>query len=227
MIGATITFVKAYAEISEVTGSEYKFYYDTMSIADVAAVLVTKNFSDSYAVSDVAIIDVSLAASESISFTDSITRTVIYSRDITDAFTLDDTLQSDSIEATKGNIATLSDVLGIAFTTGFADQISSITDNQIATVGKNIPESISFTDDLAATFTWSRSFNDAPSVADAIAFAHSTHLTDGFALDDAALVDKNYSGTKGNVFSVTDSISITRTHGRALGNMALNNLTLN
>ena len=227
MIGATVTFVKAYAEISEVTGSEYKFHYDTMSIADVAAVLITKPFSDSYAVSDVAIIDVSLAASESISFTDNITRTVTYSRDITDAFTLDDTLQSDSIEATKGNIATLSDVLGIAFTTGFTDQISSITDNQIATVGKNIPESISFTDDLAATFTWSRSFSDAPSVADAIAFAHSTHLTDGFALDDAALVDKNYSGTKGNVFSVTDSISITRTHGRALGNMALGNLTLN
>jgi hypothetical protein len=227
MVGATITFVKAYAQISQVTGSEYKFYYDTMSITDVAAVLITKPFADGYAVSDVALIDVSLAASEAISFSDSVTRTVTYSRNISDAFTLDDTLQSDSIEATKGNIATLSDVLGIAFTTGFSDQISSITDNQIATVGKNFPENISITDDLSATFAWSRSFSDAPSVADAIAFAHSTHLTDGFALDDAALVDKNYSGTKGNVFSVTDSISITRTHGRALGNMALGNLTLN
>ena len=227
MIGATITFVKAYAEISEVTGSEYKFHYDTMSIADVAAVLITKPFSDGYAVSDVALIDVSIAASESISFTDSVTRTVTYSRNISDAFTLDETFEADSIDATKGNIATLSDVLGIAFSTGFSDQISSITDNQIASVGKNVSESISFTDDLSATFTWSRSFSDTPSVADAIAFATSQLLTDGFALDDAALVDKNYSGTKGNVFSVTDSISITRTHGRALGNMALGNLTLN
>lgn len=227
MIGATITFVKAYADISTVPSSEYKFYYDTLSIADVAAVLITKPFSDSYVFSDVAVIDVSLAASESVSFTDSITRTVTYSRDITDAFTLDDTLQSDSIEATKGNIATLSDVLGIAFSTGFSDQLSSFTENQITSVEKNIPEILTISDDLNATFTWSRSFSDAPSVSDAIALAHSTHITDGFALDDAALVDKNYSGTKGNVFSVTDSISITRTHGRALGNMALGNLTLN
>jgi hypothetical protein len=69
--------------------------------------------------------------------------------------------------------------------------------------------------------------SDTFSYADIQAFVYNKILTDGFTLDDTALINKDCESVKGNVFSVTDSISISRIQGRALGNMVLGSLTLN
>jgi len=227
MIGATITYVRAYADINVVVGSEYKFYYETMSISEVTAVVLTKPLSDSYAVTDVAIIESQPNFSDSVSFSDNFDRVVSYSRSISDSFTLDDTLQADSIESDKTNIVTISEVLGFALSRPVTDSISNFSDQLTHSFDKGSSDSLSFSDDFSATFIWNRSFSDSASMSVSQSFNHTKALTDGFTLDDAALIDKNYSGTKGNVFSFTDSISITRTHGKALGNMVLGTSTLN
>ena len=59
------------------------------------------------------------------------------------------------------------------------------------------------------------------------ALTHNKVIPDAFTLDDAALVNKNYTGVKGNVFGFTDVIVVSKSSNQALGNMLLGSLTLN
>ena len=103
MIGATITFVRASIEWKIVPTSEYKFFYDTVSIGEAAAVLLAKAEVDSYQFTDVAIVHANKVFGHSISFADDFAKVVAYSRQFTDGFALDDTAQVDkSINANKG-----------------------------------------------------------------------------------------------------------------------------
>tara|TARA_R110000824_G_scaffold166164_3_gene342845 strand:- start:131 stop:892 length:762 start_codon:yes stop_codon:yes gene_type:complete len=253
MIRATITIVKAYADVDYIKAtavdylmtpeSEYRFEYETLTLSEVAAVLLTKNLSDSFAYTDVAILDMSKGLAHNFAFADSLDRTVNYYRSITDAFTLDDIAQVEKdIGANKGNIATITDILGYGFTKPLTDT-TTLSDVLAGLVAKVLSDSFSFSDSesldigqgLAHSFSFSDSQNynlgkgesDSFSYADVQAFTHSKSLTDAFTLDDATLVNKNYSGVKGNVFSFTDTISISRTHGAALGFMVLGTTTLN
>jgi len=177
MIRATITFVKAYSDINYVKASaqdfkivpelEYKFYYETLTLSEVAVVALNKSFSDSFAYTDIAIVDMSKGLSDSFAFSDS---------------------------ASLDNAKALSDSY-------------SFSDSQTYNVGKGLSETLS--------------------VSEQSVFSHNKILTDVFTLDDTALINKDCESVKGNVLSMTDSISISRTHGRALGNMVLGSLTLN
>ncbi len=253
MIRATITFVKAYADVDYIKvsaadylitpESEYKFYYETLTLSEVVAVLLSKNLSDSFAYTDVAILDMSKGLADSFAFADSLARTVTYNREFSDAFTLDDISQIDKhIGSNKGNIATLTDILGYGLTKPLTDT-TTLSDVLASLVAKVLADSFSFSDsaslDIGQGLSDSYSFSDSQnynlgkgesdsfSYADAQAFTHSKSLADAFTLDDATLVNKNYSGVKGNVFSFTDTISISRTHGAALGFMVLGTTTLN
>ena len=253
MIRATITFVKAYADVDYIKASavdhkivpesEYKFYYEILTLSEVVAVALSKNVGDSFAYTDVAIIDMTKGLSDSFAFVDTLTRTVTYNREFSDAFTLDDISQVDKhIGSNKGNITTLTDILGFGLTKPLTDSMSfsdvlangvakvladsfSFSDSEILDIGKGLSDSYSFSD--SQNYNLSKGESDSFSYADAQAFTHSKILADAFTLDDATLVNKNYSGVKGNVFSFTDTISISRTHGSALGFMVLGTTTLN
>jgi hypothetical protein len=253
MIRATITIVKAYADVDYIKASaadylmtpesEYKFEYETLTLSEVVAVLLNKNFTDSFAYTDVAILDMSKGLADNFAFADSLARTVTYNRELSDAFTLDDISQIDKhIGSNKGNIATLTDILGYGLTKPLTDT-TTLSDVLASLVAKVLADSFSFSDatsldstkGLSDSYSFSDSQNynlgkgesDSFSYADAQAFTHSKSLADAFTLDDATLVNKNYSGVKGNVFSFTDTISIARIHGRCLGNMTLGTTTLN
>ena len=253
MIRATITIVKAYADVDYVSvsaadykitpESEYKFYYETLTLSEVVAVALSKNLSDSFTQTDVAIVDMTKGLAHSFAFADSLSRTVTYNRSFSDAFTLDDTAQVDKfIGANKGNIATITDVLGYGLTKPLTDT-TTLSDVIANLVAKVLGDSFSFSDSASLdnakglsdsySFSDSQNYNlgkgesDSFSYADEQAFTHSKSFADAFTLDDATLVNKNYSGVKGNVFSFTDSISISRTHGSCLGNMTLGTTTLN
>jgi hypothetical protein len=43
-------------------------------------------------------------------------------------------------------------------------------------------------------------------------------ITDAFTLDDSALIDKNYYGNKGNVFTVSDVIALALIYVRGFSN---------
>jgi hypothetical protein len=236
-IRATISLVKPYASISHVaiaatdiklrTGLLMEWFTDVVTLSEVAAILTSKTFTDGATVTDVSYVDLTKVAADSFTFSDTFNRTVVWSKSFSDAITLDDIAEADkNINANKTNIATLSDLFSFAFGTTFADSYS-FSDLLANAVNKVETDSFSFSDSLSTTVVWSKAYSDSLSFSEAQAFAHSKSLSDGFTLDDATLVNKNYSGVKGNVFSLTESVSITRTHGRALGNMAFNAMTLN
>ena len=101
----------------------------------------------------------------------------------------------------------------------------SFSDSASLASSKVLTDSYTFSD--SQIYNVGKGVSDTFSYADIQAFVHNKILTDGFTLDDTAQVDKDCTSVKGNVFSVTDSISISRIQGRALGNMVLGSLTLN
>ena len=228
MIGATITFVKASIEWRIVPTSEYKFYYDTLSIGEAAAIILTKPLGNSYQISDVAIVHANKGLGHSISFADDLARSVVYARQFTDGFALDDTAQVDkSINANKGNITQVTDVFGFQFSRPLADNMNGFTEVFVSSFNKPETDALSVSDDLARVVVWSRGFGHSVSIAEAAAISYSKVLTDAFGMDSATLVNKNYTGAKGNVFTFSEQVAISRTHGKALGNMMLGTLTLN
>jgi len=52
-------------------------------------------------------------------------------------------------------------------------------------------------------------------------------LSDGFALDDSALVDKDYFGNKGNIVGLSDVVVVNLVQSNVLGGKALNTMSLN
>ena len=228
MIGATITFVRASIEWKVVPTSEYEFYYDTLSIGDAAAVLLAKAEVDSYQFTDVAIVHANKGLGHSISFADDLARSVVYARQFTDGFALDDTAQVDkSINANKGNITQVTDVFGFQFSRPLADNMNGFTEVLTSDINKPETDALSVSDDLARVVVWSRGFGHSVSIAEAAAISYSKVVTDAFGMDSATLVNKNYTGAKGNVFTFSEQVAISRTHGKALGNMMLGTLTLN
>ena len=226
MISATITYIKASADWRLVPNSEYDFYYETVSINEATAIVLTKPLGDSYQFTDIAIVHLTKPLSHSISFADSLARTVAYSRQFTDGFALDDTAQVDkSINANKGNLAQVTDVFGFEFSRPLADIINGFTDVLINSFNKTETDALSFSDAVSSTIA--KGISHSINIAEATELSHSKVLTDAFALDSATLVNKNYTSTKGNVFSFSDQIVISRTHGKALGNMMLGNITFN
>ena len=228
MISATITFIRASADWSIVPNSEYEFYYDTLSIGEAAAVLLAKPLGNSYQVTDVAIVHANKGLSHAISFADDFAKVVAYSRQFTDGFALDDTAQVDkSINANKGNITQVTDVFGFQFSRPLADNMNGFTEVLASDINKPETDALSVSDDLARVVVWSRGFGHSVSIAEAAAISYSKVLTDAFGMDSATLVNKNYTGAKGNVFTFSEQVAISRTHGKALGNMMLGTLTLN
>ena len=252
-VRATITFVKPHASVAYVSASaadfkivpesEYKFHYETLTLSELVGFVLNKPLSDGITTSDFAIVDMTKGLADSFAFSDSFNRSVIYNRSFSDAFTLDDIAQVDKhIGANKGNITSLSDLLTYGISKATTDSMT-FSDVLAHVVAKVIADSFSFTDTTAIenqkvvtdsySFTDSQNYSlakplsDSFGYTDAQALSHQKSFTDAFALDDAALVNKNYIGTKGNVFSFTDTFSFTRTHGKALGNMKIGTQTLN
>jgi hypothetical protein len=237
-IRATITFVKPHASVSYVSASaadfkivpesEYIFHYETLTLSELNVVLLNKPLTDGITTGDFAIVSANKGLSHSISFADDLARSVIYARQFTDGFALDDTSQVDKdINAVKGNITQITDVLGFAFSRPLADSTNGFTEVFVSSFNKPETDGFSVSDDLARVVVWSRGFGHSVSIAESEAISYSKVLTDAFGMDSATLVNKNYTGTKGNVFTFSEQVAISRTHGKALGNMMLGTLTLN
>ena len=228
MISATITFIRASADWSIVPNSEYEFYYDTLSIGEAAAVVLVKAEADGYQVTDVAIVHANKGLGHAISFADSLARSVEYSRQFTSSFALDDTAETDKdINANKGNIAQISDVLLYDFGRPLNTTMDGFTDVLVNHFNKPETDDFGFSDSLARVVVWSRGFGHSFGFTETTALSHNKVLASAFGMDSATLVNKNYTGTKGNVFTFSEQVAISRTHGKALGNMMLGTLTLN
>ena len=104
---------------------------------------------------------------------------------------------------------------------------SSITD-QIAVITPTKSDEIDFTS-IAEILTsaTSKVLSDTTNISEGIVNNISKSLTSGFTLDDFANVDKSVTGVKGNIATMSDSISITLILSRMVGSTLLNEITLN
>ena len=104
---------------------------------------------------------------------------------------------------------------------------SNITD-QIAVITPTKSDEIDFTS-IAEILTsaTSKVLSDTANISEGIVNNISKSLTSGFTLDDFADVDKSVTGVKGNIATMSDSISITLILSRMVGSTLLNEITLN
>ena len=70
-------------------------------------------------------------------------------------------------------------------------------------------------------------FADTINFSDGIANNISKYLASGLTLDDFADVNKSVNGVKGNITTLSDSISVTLILSRLVGSTTLNEITLN
>ena len=104
---------------------------------------------------------------------------------------------------------------------------SNITD-RIAVIAPTKSNEIDFTS-IAEILTsaTSKVLSDTATISEGIVNNISKSLTSGFTLDDFADVDKSVTGVKGNIATMSDSISITLILSRMVGSTTLNEITLN
>ena len=104
---------------------------------------------------------------------------------------------------------------------------SNITD-RIAVIAPTKSNEIDFTS-IAEILTsaTSKVLSDTATISEGIVNNISKSLTSGFTLDDFADVDKSVTGVKGNIATMSDSISITLILSRMVGATTLNEITLN
>ena len=104
---------------------------------------------------------------------------------------------------------------------------SNITD-RIAVIAPTKSNEIDFTS-IAEILTsaTSKVLSDTTNISEGIVNNISKSLTSGFTLDDFADIDKSVTGVKGNIATMSDSISITLILSRMVGSTTLNEITLN
>ena len=182
-----------FTEVAAVTQS--KALTDSTVVDDTNAILVSKHKTDSFGMSDNSYVSSGVNPSDSISFGDSYER--VLSKVLSDAFALDDAaLINKNYLGNKGNLIGLSELVSLVTTykRTISDSVG-VSDNNVVASGVNPSDSISFSDSHDRTL--------------------SKALSDAFALDDSALINKDFTGSKGNVFGFSDVLSKTVGFNRA------------
>jgi hypothetical protein len=90
--------------------------------------------------------------------------------------------------------------------------------------GLGRPESLILNEIIGMTH--SKNLSDLPTLIDAFGLQLEKTFTDAFALDDSALIDKDFYGNKGNTVGLSDVVSV-RLVGNLLGQRPLNTMSLN
>jgi hypothetical protein len=184
--------------------SKNRVLFENIPLSDVVFKLLTKDLTDSAAVTDLYASHFSKGTIvESVSVADIIAKVVTYRRDFSDAFTLDDLAQIDKdFYGNKGNIFAFTDIIGL-------------------THNKNLTDSYTVSDVIAIAMAYSRSFTDSTVLSDSEYYTFTKSTSDSLALPDAQLkgltkpetdsftfgdaTDKHPSLSKTDPFSFTDS----------------------
>lgn len=98
----------------------------------------------------------------------------------------------------------------------------AVNDEQIRVFVKNLIENVSVEENAALAFTMG-ALTENVNVLDTFAtvVSYNRNFNDTFTLDDAALIDKDYYGTKGNVATMSDLLSISHGYGRIFNDTIL------
>ena len=178
---------------SDLLGSSFgKTLTDSISQLDEVSILQGLNKSDSTTLSD--------------------TYRTTLNKAISDAFTLDDALQVDKdYFGNKGNVFTFSDVLSYEASKDLIDGIALV---ELVGFVLNHPVEDSYTVTDTNTLQPELVKSDSIGFSDIYIRNIMKGLSDGFALDDTAQVNKDTDSAKGNIFSFSDVFSRTVSYDR-------------
>ena len=199
---------------------------DSFSFSDSYTRVLNKVLTDAFTLDDASLVDKNYYGNKgnTLSFTEVVTLAVEFKRSFSHSTTL-----SDALEFVTGK--KLNDPVG--FTEILATSLGkplteSTTINDVLSLAqyKNNSDDIAVGDSLV-TLTGKQIDNDLFTMSDVYGLQLQKSLSDGFALDDAALVDKNYYGNKGNIVGLNDLLTISHIESKLLGNKILNKMTLN
>jgi hypothetical protein len=188
-----------------------RFFYDAFQVTESASISLTKVSTDTFAVEDgTATIGFGKNPADTFSFADTFSRTVQYSRALTDA-------------------ATMVDVPSFSYTKASSDSFT-VTDQEAITFTKPLADTQAITEVFSRTVTYSRAFSDAFSMDDAATI-------DAFSREDQLAKSNVISFTESQTFGVdkvlADSVTMSEDFNvlilpRAVVNAApLNFSTLN
>ena len=210
---------------------------NVFGFADVQAFGVGKGLADAFTFADaVDSFGIGKGLTDTQTMTESLARTVQYSRTFTDTFVMDDAATVDAIEkatsALKQNIVSMGDTFGrtVVFNRQFADSVTP-TEDPAVSFSKAATDSFSVSEVLSRAVTYNRAFSDSQGVGDAVdshviakglsdtqtmteAHAASTSLgkTDSYSLADAPA--QSFDKAAADSFSLSESLARTVTYNR-------------
>ena len=206
---------------------------ESVNVADIIAKVVTyrRDFSDAFTLDDLAQIDKDFYGNKGniFAFTDIIGLT--HNKNLTDSYTVSDVFAIAMAYSRSFTDSTvLSDSDYYTFTKNTSDSLA-LPDAQLKGLTKPETDSFTFGDatgkhpSLSKTdpfsFTDSSYFSANKGASDSVSFADSHYRTltkiiaDVFALDDSALINKNYTGNKGNICTISDLIAVALIYSRS------------
>tara|TARA_R110001606_G_scaffold66349_1_gene152779 strand:+ start:187 stop:927 length:741 start_codon:yes stop_codon:yes gene_type:complete len=242
---ATVSWIQATAQDYHIRSQSFDnpFYFDTLTLSDVIGVAFVTSRADNFSFSDITLVNLNKSFADNFGFTENVATATNYFRTHTDSYTVGDVVNSKVSGLGKSETIAISEVSSIALTLHPILDGISVGDVLAGLVSKAHTDSISVGDAIgleskpikADAFAISeahlKSFNkgipNSVSFSDTPLLSYNYIFADAFVLDDTAQVDKDYVGFKENVFGFNDTISISSTHGRALGGMVLGSKQFN
>ena len=252
-IRATVSFVKAKFEANyiNVSAQDFRvrarsfdnpFFSDTLTLNEIIVFAYTKVESDIIAIADVNIFQVTKPIPDNLSIGDVVLTEASYLRSITSNLTINDVVNSIIKGNSETDQTTLDEIIGVDYTTtetdsfAYTDLLSHLmskieTDNftvsssQVLQPRKSESEILSIGD--SDIFNFGKNEIDLLNFTDAQVFQHAKTLGSGFTLTSILQVGNEFIEDDTDLLSFSDTITISRVHGRALGNMVLGSTTLN
>ena len=177
------------------------------------AVAYNRSFTDAFTLDDASSIDKDYYGNKGniFGFTDLLGLT--YNKALTDSYTVGDVIRVSMLFArTVTETLPLSETAELGVTKPFTD-IATVSEVNATSVGKNVTDLVTFSD--TSTLVSQLGKLETLTVIDTPVRSLSKAVADAFALDDTALVDKDYFGNKGNVVGVSDVFTAVFAYNRA------------
>ena len=189
---AEVDYVNASVDILLDYDSKNREFYFSVPLADAhATVIVKPAISDVFALLDVTALHPSKPHADSVTVSDAATK--VLAKYLADGFALDDSalIDKDYI-GTKGNVATMSDILGLLY-------------------GHPVADSYSMSDVVAQARDYARTFNDSIILTDSESNPLGTFVLNTSTLNAS---DSQFALTKGNdqadaLGPISDAIALT------------------
>ena len=196
-------------DLSQIDKDFYGNKGNIFAFTDILGLTYEKNLTDNYTVGDFVAAAVNKVAQDSFSFTDTSYST--FSKVVNDAFTLDDSALIDKdFYGNKGNVLGVADIFARAvdYKRRFPGNLplGSNLLNSNSLDASSTPDTRVIEEDKATVLS-NKSFNETLGFSDYSNRTINKVIIDAFSLDDSALINKDFVGNKGNVFSFADVLA--------------------